>query len=1088
MRGLPFPKLLAWIDEELRHRDALFSVPRALFWRPQPRAPYRSEISGERLLTPIGPAAGPHTQLAQNVLSAWLCGARFVELKTVQILDELEIPRPCIDMADEGYNVEWSQELKLEESAREYIHAWALVHVLPRLLDFPGPVGTVFNMSVGYDYKGITSPRMLQFMDRLQDASQDLQELRAHVARQWPELADVEIPSAVVRSVTLSTMHGCPPEEIEKIARFLLEERGLHTFVKLNPTLLGGEAVLDILHNHLGFREISIPESVFAKDLQYPQAVEILRSLKAVAARQGLTFGVKLTNTLAMANHKGYLPGEEIYMSGRALYPVTLSLFRKLMGEFQGDLVVSFSGGVDALNVATVLSCGAQTVTAASDLLKPGGYGRFRQWLEKLGRAMRDQGARSLEEFRQDALVNLDRAVAEALDDPRYKKGYFPRELPKTDQPLEMWDCVAAPCVERCPVHQDVPEYAYFLARGEYDRALAAVLRANPMPGVTGYVCPHPCEARCTRTNYDQAVAIRLLKRVAVERGMAQGPGPKRSPRRVAVVGGGPAGLSAAYFLALAGAQVTVFEARGYLGGMVNLIAPFRLPPAVLEADLRRIEELGVEVRLHSPLREPPERLLEQGFEAVFLGHGFPHDAPLGIPGEEGPGVHGALEFLWRFKEGHPPPLGTRVVVIGGGNTAIEVARIAQRLVRAPVTLVYRRSRGEMPADPEEVKALVEEGNAVVELASPVEFVFSEDRLVAVRFRRNRLGEKGPDGRPQPVPIPGSEFDLPADSAVVAIGQRAGTSFLAGSAVKVLPDGRLGADPFTGQVADGIYAGGDAVRGPASVVEALADGKRAAWGIAKALGLQPRLWATATFALSEDELLQAKEARTCKEPRVAAPDLPVPQRQGFDLVELSLTGPEVRSEAQRCLQCASFCDKCVEVCPNRANQSLPVAPVTWLVPVLGLRDGRLEVVATEEFGVRQDRQILHVVDLCNECGNCGTFCVHQGRPYVDKPRLHLRRAAFDLDPGRAFYIAGDTIWRRENGKVMRLKLGEKELVFEDEKAVVRLSTDFRVLEAQAKPGWEGRESLRPAAEMALLMRVVRDRLPQVVAAMEESHG
>ncbi len=1087
MRGLAFPKLLAWVDEELRHRDALFGLPRALFWTPQPQAPYRSQIFGQDLLTPIGPAAGPHTQLAQNILSAWLCGARFIELKTVQILDELEIPRPCIDAADEGYNVEWSQELRLEASAREYIHAWALVHLLHRLLGFPGPVGTVFNMSVGYDYKGITSPRVQEFMDRLQDASSEVEKLRAPIAARWPKLADVEIPAEVVRSVTLSTMHGCPPDEIEKIGRFLLEERGLHTFVKLNPTLLGREAVLDILHHHLGFREISIPENVFAKDLQYSQAVEIIRNLQAVAARNGLVFGVKLTNTLAMHNHKGYLPGEEIYMSGRALYPITLSLFRKLMQDFHGDLLVSFSGGVDAFNVATVLACGARTVTAATDLLKPGGYARLGQWLEALERAMEAQGAQTLEEFRQDALVNLDRAVADALDNPRYKRAYFPAELPKTERPLGMWDCVAAPCTERCPILQNVPEYAHHIAQGDYDRALAAVLKANPLPGVTGYVCPHPCETRCTRLNYEQAVAIRVLKRVAVDRGQVRAPAVQKGAKKVAVVGGGPAGLSAAYFLALSGAQVTLFEARPYLGGMVNLIAPFRLPAHVVQADLQRIVDLGVEVRLNTPVRKPPEELLRGGFEAVFLGYGCPHDARLGIPGEEGPGVSGALQFLWQLREGERPALGAQVVVIGGGNTAIEVARTAQRLTEAPVTLVYRRTRAEMPADREEIEALLEEGNTVVELASPVEFVRSGGRLVAVRCLRNRLGEKGPDGRPQPVPIPGSEFELPAEAALVAIGQRADPSFLQGSAVQLRPDGRVVADPATGRAADRIYAGGDVVRGPSSVVEAMGDGQRAAMAIARELGLRTRLWDESPFTLSADAVLQAKKWRARKEPQVAVPALPVPQRRGFQLVELSLTRHEACWEARRCVQCATFCDKCVEVCPNRANQSLPFTPLALSLPVLGLRNGRVEVVGTEAFAVRQDRQIVHVVDFCNECANCSTFCVHQGRPYVDKPRLHLTREGFDRDPGRAFYLESDTIWRRENGKVMRLHM-DGMWVFEDDEVKLLLDPNFALREAQVKAAWAGPKSLRPAAEMAVLFRAVQANLPHGVAAVEVGRG
>ena len=384
MRPQSFEALLSWILREYKENQSIFGIHRSLFYTPRANAPYSSEIFGHSLATPVGPAAGPHTQLTQNILAAWLSGGRFIELKTVQIMDELEIPRPCIDMEDEGYNVEWSQELKLDQSAWEYIKAWVLIHTLPRVLGWEeAPFGTIFNMSVGYNLEGILTPPMQHFMDRMEDASAEIAQIEDVIAAQFPnsQFTNLPIPTRLTNSVTLSTMHGCPPDEIEAIARYLLAERGLHTFVKLNPTLLGKEAVLDILHNHLGYQGIHIPDPVFEHDLKYDRAVTMLRALKQLAAERGLTFGVKLSNTLAMANHKDALPGEEMYMSGRALYPVTMNLFHKLVQEFDGDLHVSYSAGADALNVPTILACGALPITAASDLLKPGGYSRMVHWL-----------------------------------------------------------------------------------------------------------------------------------------------------------------------------------------------------------------------------------------------------------------------------------------------------------------------------------------------------------------------------------------------------------------------------------------------------------------------------------------------------------------------------------------------------------------------------------------------------------------------------------------------------------------------------------------------------------------------------------
>jgi len=762
MRPLPFDRLLHWVLTELKESGSIFGIPRALFFTPKKEAPYTRELFGDRLSTPVGPAAGPHTQLSQNIVSAWLSGGRFIELKTVQIMDELEIPRPCIDLSDEGYNVEWSQELKLKESADEYVKAWALIHILRRALGFEEvPFGTIFNMSVGYDLAGIKGPRMQEFMDTLEDASAEIARIKDVLARDFPKYADLEIPSRLINSVTLSTMHGCPPDEIEEISRYLIEERGLHTFVKLNPTLLGRDEVMRILHEKLGYTEIEIPDGVFEKDLQYDRAVKLIRSLKESAAARGLTFGVKLSNTLAMKNHRNVLPGDEMYMSGRALYPITINLFRKLMGEFDGDLSVSYAGGADALNVVDVLSCGALTVTAASDLLKPGGYSRLLQYIEEVERALAARGARSLAELAADRMAHLDRAAEEALSARRYKKSYHRGELPKVDSELDYFDCIAAPCAAACAVEQDVPEYAWWIENGEYDKALAVILARNPLPGVTGYVCTHLCQSRCTQENYEGPIEIRALKRFAVENGKAILPQPERRVgRKVAVIGSGPSGLAAAYFLALNGVEVAIYEAKDRPGGMLVLAPEFRLPWSVIDQDVKRILGLGVDLRLKSPVTSPPEELLDQGYDAVYIGVGFPRDARLDLPGFDGDGVYTALDLLERVAWGDRPELGDRVAVIGGGNTAMDAARLAARLTGNPVTVLYRRTWAEMPAEEEEIEDLLAEGNELIELASPVRIVRENGRITAIECVRNELGEPDASGRRRPVPIPGSEFTL----------------------------------------------------------------------------------------------------------------------------------------------------------------------------------------------------------------------------------------------------------------------------------------------------------------------------------------
>lgn len=1064
MKPQPLSKLITWIEREYSERCSIFGIPAAKFFRHPNGAPYSSTLFGEYLTAPVGPAAGPGTQLAQNIISAWLCGARFIELKTVQIMDELEIARPCIDMEDEGYNVEWSQELKLEESAREYAKAWILIPVIRRLLGWEGDSdGTIFNVSVGYNLEGILEPRMRKFLNAMTGTGNLICEYMDEIAKNHPKFADVKVENRVSGSCTLSTMHGCPPDEIGRIAAYLLCERGFHLSVKLNPTLMGPEFIRGTL-GALGYRNVEIPDSVFDHDLKFPQAAEIIKSMKELSARKNLYFGVKLSNTLALRNTKGFMPGNEMYMSGRALYPITMNLWHKLSAEFGSDLRVSYSGGADAMNTPLLLRCGAKSVTVASDILKPGGYSRFGQYIRRVSDEMRALGATNLDELAKESRSTLASTAVSALNERKYAKRYF-RGVPKVKSPLGKFDCVEAPCMERCPVCQDIPSYALAISRGDFDAALDIILAKNPLPGVTGHVCTRACESGCARTNYDEPVGIRALKRFAAEHGHAAAAEKRAEIKRsVAVIGAGPSGLAAAAVLARRGLSVTIYESRNRSGGMMAIAPEFRLPRAVMDRDAERIVSLGVEIKYGTKITRPPENLLADGFDAVYLSCGFPKDITLGIEGDDSREVLGALDLLERVERGERPDLGRRVLVIGGGNTAVDAARTARRLSGAPVVMVYRRTRAEMPAEPDEQELLFEEGNELVELASPKRVLAEDGRVVGLECERNRLGEPDASGRRRPEPT-GEFFTLEADSIIAAIGQRADEGVFAGTRLGFRKNSSLIVSPNGRTDIAGVYAGGDAVTGPATVIGACAEGAKAAWAICAELGV-PAEKETRTISPVGDEFAAVQEARSVRidpetEERIA-PDT----RGGFDLVEHTLDEASAQREAKRCLQCQTVCRKCVDVCPNRANFYVDLSPVSLTLPLLSAAGGVMRSVGQETFSIGQAEQIIHIDDFCNECGNCGVFCAHHGLPYKDKPILCLDEKRFTASCGKdLFKVKRGRVRMRADGQEESLSFRDRGYSYAAKGIRVEMDKEFRVTAANFDSEAPGRISLRNAIEM-----------------------
>lgn len=469
--------LLARIEHEWTTRKRIFDLPTARFWKPTEGVDLGFEFLGRPAATPIGPAAGPHSQMAQNIVLAWLGGARLFELKTVQVLDDLEIARPCIDMQTIGYNIEWSQELLVHQSLEEYVKAWMIIDLLRQwepLAEFVGddPGPHVFDMSVGYDLAGIKSDKVLGFIDSMRDATAEIERLRPEIGGSFSSMRDYEFSPVVSDSVTLSTFHGCPPDEIEAITKHLIDHHDLDVIVKLNPTLLGLEQVGEIVHGSLGYSDVRLVPKAFEDDLQFSRAITLIGELNEHAKSNDHRFGIKLTNTLVVENHKQWMPEQTMYLSGPPLHVLATALLDKLADALPGQLMipghdgtiqVSFSAGITKENLVDSIAMGVRPATICSDLLKPGGYGRLAPMLKALTSAVKEAGMSDLTGWRT---MRLEASVAaghrdgaaEHLslvlgpDNERYHllgNEKLPREV---EHDLEMWGCVACNfCVTVCP-------------------------------------------------------------------------------------------------------------------------------------------------------------------------------------------------------------------------------------------------------------------------------------------------------------------------------------------------------------------------------------------------------------------------------------------------------------------------------------------------------------------------------------------------------------------------------------------------------------------------------------------------------------
>lgn len=991
MRLISFEKMVKWITTELKEKESIFGIHKSKFYKNT--SGKSIELFGEKLASPLGPAAGPNSQLTQNIVASYLTGSRFIELKTVQILDgeDLPVSKPCIRAQDECYNVEWSTELRVPDAYDEYLKGWFLLHVLMKELHLSDERDFMFNMSVGYDLEGIKSPKVDAYIEGMINASN---------TKIWNECREVllsnmdlfsnftkedldKISPVVCPSITLSTLHGCPPQEIERIANYLLKEKNLHTFIKMNPTLLGEKFVRDTF-DQMGYDYVVLNGHHFIHDLQYADAVAMLKRLKAVAKERTLEIGVKLTNTLPVKIANSELPGEEMYMSGRSLFPLSISLASKLAKEFDGDLQISYSGGADFFNVDKILATGIQPITFATTILKPGGYERITQMAEKIEEKLKGAFAGINTEI-------LDELAKDALSNKYHLKDLRTVDSRKLSSELPTYDCAVAPCTQGCPINQQIPEYVALVGEKKYDEAFSIIAKDNTCPAITGTICNHNCQYKCTRLDYDESVSIRDMKKVAVLNAQDKyianiKQASLRSNKKVAVIGAGPAGMATAIFLRRNGMDVTVMDRKEKPYGIVEYVIPeFRVPSEMIKKDFELANKQGIKFKFGINENFNIDALKkEYDYVVLAIGAWKPGQVSLKEGSEK---TVNAIAFLEKHKsEKGNLTLGKHVCVIGGGDVAMDAARAAKRVPGVEtVSIVYRRTKQYMPASREEIELAVADGVLFKELLSPV--AIENSKLVCEEME---LGDRDASGRRSPVAT-GKIATLDADTVIAAVGEKVDSEIMGKNRIEIDPKGlpKVSVDCETN--ISNVYVAGDAKKGPATIVKAIADGKAVAKSILAKEGLN------ADF---EKKILSVNEKE-------------VYSKKGI-LRDVAC----LEKEHERCLSCNNICELCVDVCPNRANAVIKV-----------------------EGQFASSHQVVHLDGMCNECGNCGIFCPHKGNPYKDKVTVFWTEEDFEDSTNKGFLVMdkkqGTCKVRKEDGQIVSYTVGQENVVSKEMESMIK---------------------------------------------------
>jgi len=1039
-------QLLKYILKDLNSKSEIFGISEKLFYKPWFYHVLYTKSGGKFLHNPLGLASGPHTQLAQNIVAGWLCGARFIELKTVNETNYTKQNNPSIDVPFEGYNCGSSHELPVREVFDQYLNAWILIHILHNRLyksvRKDVEVGTVFNMSLGSSLIQVRSEEILWFIDKMMNCSEELENKIKTIKNIYPSVTSLKIPTNISNSVTLSVEQGSVPREIEYVVKYLMMDKKLHTTLKLNPTLLGVKSIRALLNKNRGY-DVHIPDSVFDDNLQYVDLIDLISKLQKTADEMKLELNFKVSNALNCLKESRALPKDEnLFISGAALHPVAVNLAANLQTRFEGNLNLSFSGGVDYYNVANLIKCGFKTITVCTDLLKPGGYGRLAQYFDSIYKEFVKVGARNIFEYTiktsneasvlEASLEHLKDYAIYTLSDKRYQRDLSKNYNIKTSKKLYPYDCIEAPCVSQCSVNQDVPSYLWFAAKHDINKSFSFIIQNNPFPSITGSVCDHLCKTKCTRINYDEPVKIREVKRYVsekIETNQQDQPITKKNEKKICVIGGGISGLSCAWFLNQAGFAVDVFEADAYPGGMVvNSVPAFRLEDKSILRDIERIRKSGVNIITKTVVNSKKFLQLRKKYDSVFISTGFQVASISIIDGTGCKNIFEAIDFLKIVKQNKNVELGQNVAVFGGGNHAVDAARTAQHLLGANgvTSLVCQYTINDIKADKEEVAAMIEEGVNIVEMVFPIQIIREDNHVKGLEYRVVEQYETNKNGHIKPLKISKTIHSLEFDTIIFSGSYSSNINFVEPDQLKTKEGSLL-------TRMENVYIGGGARLGETTLIKAIADGRNAALEIMKKENILQL--PTPEKILTEEEIAELLLKKNKREIAVKQKDVPIEERNNFEAVIHPLTKTQAIYEAKRCLQCDVICNVCVSVCPNNAFIGFEIKPEELLIPTINYNNDNFKVSKKKRLDIKQKYQVICVADWCNECGNCTTFCPTAGTPYKDKNRLHFDKAAFKNE-GRGFLLSTDgdlkQLIMKKDGKLSVLSLNWDALIFEND--------------------------------------------------------